>query len=125
MLKRIETEKAPGAVGPYSQGISVENIIFTSGQLPIDPKTGELETKDIKKATRLCLNNVKAVVEAAGGEINSIAKVNVYVKDMDDFAKINEEYALFFNGHKPARALVEVARLPKDANIEIEAIALI
>ena len=121
----ISTVKAPAAVGPYSQGVKVNNLIFTSGQLPIVPETGELVKEDIKKATRQSLENVLAVVEAGGGTLKDIVKVNIYVKDMNDFGAINEEYDKFFDGHKPARACVEVARLPKDGVIEIEAIAAI
>lgn len=121
----ISTVKAPAAVGPYSQGVKTNNFVFTSGQLPIVPETGELVKDDIKKATRQSLENVLAVVEAAGGTLKDIIKVNIYVKNMDDFGAINEEYDKFFNGHKPARSCVEVARLPKDGIIEIEAIAAI
>ncbi len=124
-LEFISTKKAPAAVGPYSQGVKANNIIFTSGQLPMVPETGELVSDDIKKATRQSLENVLAVVEAGGGTLENIAKVNIYVKDMNDFAAINEEYDSFFNGHKPARSCVEVSRLPKNVIIEIEAIAVL
>lgn len=124
-LRFLSTDKAPSAVGPYSQGVKAENIIFSSGQLPIDPKTGELSKGDIQKETRLCLENVKAVLEAGHATIEDIIKVTVFVKDMNNFSSINEVYADFFGDHKPARSLVEVARLPKDADIEIEAIAII
>jgi 2-iminobutanoate/2-iminopropanoate deaminase len=121
----ISTDKAPAAIGPYSQGTKAGNVIFTSGQLPIIPETGELIKDDIKKATKQSLSNVLSVVEAAGGKLTDIAKVNVYIKDMEDFPKVNEVYEEFFKDHKPARSCVEVSRLPKDANIEIEAIAVI
>jgi len=124
-LRFLSTDKAPSAVGPYSQGVKAENIIFSSGQLPIDPKTGELSKGDIQKETRLCLENVKAVLEAGHAKVENIIKVTVFVKDMNNFSSINEVYADFFGDHKPARSLVEVARLPKDADIEIEAIAII
>ncbi len=124
-LRFLSTEKAPAAVGPYSQGVKAENIIFSSGQLPIDPATGELSKGDIKKETRLCLENVKAVLEAGHASVENIVKVTVFVKDMGNFSSINEAYAEFFGDHKPGRSLVEVARLPKDADIEIEAIAII
>lgn len=123
--KPISTNKAPGAVGPYSQGINANDLIFTSGQLPIVPETGELLKGDIKKETRLCLNHVLAVVEAGGARLEDIVKVNIYIKDMEDFPLINEEYEDFFKGHKPARSCVQVAKLPKDGNIEIEAIAVL
>ena len=124
-LEFIATDKAPGAIGPYSQGVKGGNIIFTSGQLPITPETGELIVDNIKKATEASLKNVLKIVEEAGGSLTDIAKVNVYIKDMDDFSAVNEVYADFFKDHKPARSCVEVARLPKDARIEIEAIAIL
>ncbi|MFA5576535.1 MAG: RidA family protein [Tissierellaceae bacterium] len=122
-LKFISTEKAPAAVGPYSQGIKAGDIIFTSGQLPVVLETGELHKGDIQKETRLCLENVKAVLEAGGASIRDIVKVTVFVTDMANFSLINEVYDDFFEGHKPARSLVQVAALPKEADIEIEAIA--
>lgn len=122
--KFISTGKAPEAVGPYSQGVKANNIIFTSGQLPIVPETGEL-LKDIRKATKQSLDNVLAVVEAGGGRLENIVKVNIYIRNMEDFGDVNEEYDKFFNGHKPARSCVEVSKLPKDGIIEIEAIAVI
>lgn len=121
-LNYISTEKAPGAVGPYSQGITFGDFVYTSGQLPIDPTTGVL-VSDIQEATKVALNNVKAILEAGGAGLNTVIKVTVFVKNMDDFSKINEIYSTYFTDHKPARSLVEVARLPKDGVIEIEAIA--
>lgn len=121
--KQLSTEKAPAAVGAYSQGIKSANMIFTSGQLPINPANGELVVGDIKKATKLSLENIKAILEAGEATIEDVVKVTVFVKDMNNFAIINEVYEEFFGNHKPARALVEVARLPKDADLEIEAIA--
>jgi len=122
-LNFINTDKAPAAIGPYSQGTKVNNLIFTSGQLPIVPETGELITDDIKKATKQSLDNVLAIVEAAGGKLTDILKVNIYLKNMDDFGAVNEVYADFFKDHKPARSCVQVAKLPKNGDIEIEAIA--
>ena len=122
--KVISTDKAPSAIGPYSQGMIVGNMVFTSGQIPINPATGEL-ISDIKEATRQSLNNVKAILEEAGTSLDNAVKMGVFVKDMNDFSVINEVYAEFFGENPPARSLVEVARLPKDAVIEIEAIALI
>ena len=118
----ISTKNAPQAIGPYSQGIKIGDFIFTSGQIPINPETGEL-VSDIQKATRQSLENVKAVLEAAGTTLRNVVKVSIFVKDMNDFALINEIYAEYFNENPPARSCVEVARLPKDAVIEIEAIA--
>lgn len=121
-MKFISTDKAPKAIGPYSQGTIINNTIYVSGQIPFNVQTGELET-DIEIATLTSLTNVLAIVEAGGSCLEKIAKVNVSVKDMDDFEKINKVYEVFFKGHKPARALVQVAKLPRDTVIEIEAIA--
>lgn len=121
----IKTENAPAAIGPYSQGIKSGNIIFTSGQLPIVPATGELISDDIKKATRQSMENVKAILKEANATLEDVVKVTIYVKDMADFAEVNEVYGEYFNVHKPARSCVEVAKLPKDGRIEIEAIAII
>ena len=125
-IEQIATSKAPQAVGPYSQGIKVEagSLIFTSGQLPIIPETGELLKDDIKKETLQSLKNVEAILKEAGATIQDIVKVNVYIRNMAEFPLINEVYEDFFGDHKPARSLVEF-KLPKDGNIEIEAIAVI
>lgn len=123
-IEKLATEKAPGAVGPYSQGTATDSLVFTSGQLPMDPVTGELSTGDIGKETKLCLENVKAVLQAAGSDLDKILKVTVFVTDIGDFDAINAVYAEYFTSHKPARSLVQVAKLPKGANIEIEAIAV-
>lgn len=122
-MKVIQTKKAPAAVGAYSQGIATDNLIFTSGQLPLDPETGELEM-DIRKATKRALENIKAIVEAGGSSIDKIVKCNVFLDDVNDFAAFNEVYEEFFGDHKPARSALEVANIPKGAVIEIEAIAL-
>lgn len=124
-LELIATKKAPGAVGPYSQGVKAGNMIFTSGQLAIDPETGELLTGDIQKQARMSLENVKAVLAAGGATIEDVVKVTVFVEDVSKFSLINEVYAEYFSDHKPARSLVEVAKLPLNAEIEIEAIAVI
>lgn len=124
-LKFVATKNAPGAVGPYSQGTVGGNVIFTSGQLPMAPDATELISGDIVKATRKCLENVLAIVEEAGGKKENIAKVTVFVTDIGQFGAINEEYAKFFGDHKPARSLMEVVNLPKGAEIEIEAIAIL
>lgn len=121
-MEIIDTKKAPAAVGPYVQGMTHEGFIFTSGQLPINPENGELVT-DIEKAAKQSLTNVLEIVKEAGGKLENIIKVNIYVKDMNDFGKVNKVYEEFFGTHKPARSCVEVARLPKDGVIEIEAIA--
>jgi 2-iminobutanoate/2-iminopropanoate deaminase len=123
MLTVIHTKEAPAAVGPYSQGMRVGDLVFVSGQLPINPETGELVSSTIEAATAQSLENCKAIVEAAGSTFNHVVKVEVFLKDMNDFAKMNEVYATYFVDHKPARAAIEVARLPKDAIVEIQMIA--
>ncbi len=123
-LEILSTEKAAAAVGPYSQGVKGNNMIFTSGQLPVDMKTGEVSTGDIQRETRLCLDSVKEVLAAGNASLDDLIKVTVFVTDIGDFAAINEVYAEYFTNHKPARSLVEVSKLPKGANIEIEAIAV-
>lgn len=124
-LEFIQTNDAPAAVGPYSQGVKAANLIFTSGQLPMDPSTGEIIDGDIQEMTVQCLNNVKAVLKESGADVENIIKVTVFVTDIGDFPKINEAYANFFGEHKPARSLVEVSKLPKGGEIEIEAIAAV
>lgn len=121
-MESINTKKAPAAVGPYVQGMVHDGLIFTSGQLPINPENGEL-VMDIEAAAKQSLTNVLEIVKEAGGKLENIIKVNIYVKDMNDFGKVNKVYEEFFGCHKPARSCVEVARLPKDGVIEIEAIA--
>lgn len=122
-MKIIETKNAPGAVGAYSQGIVSNGFVYSSGQLPLVPETGELISDDVKKATRQSLENVKAIVEAGGSSVEKIVKVNIFLDDVNDFAAVNEAYAEFFGAHKPARSCVEVGKLPKNGLLEIEAIA--
>ena len=122
-MKIIETKNAPGAVGAYSQGIVSNWFVYSSGQLPLVPETGELISDDVKKATRQSLENVKAIVEAGGSSVEKIVKVNIFLDDVNDFAAVNEAYAEFFGDHKPARSCVEVGKLPKNGLLEIEAIA--
>ena len=124
MKKIIMTENAPKALGPYSQAIMVGNTLYVSGQIPFVPETMTLVSEDIQAQTRQSIENIKAIVNEAGGELSDIVKVNVFVKNIEDFDKINEVYAEYFSEAKPARALVEVARLPRDVKIEIEAIAV-
>lgn len=119
----IKTENAPAAVGPYSQGIGFESLVFVSGQLPIDPASGNLLGGPIEEQTRRSLENVKAVLEAAGSDMSKIIKTTIFVTDMDQFVAVNQAYAAYFEGAAPARSCVEVSRLPKDGQIEIEAIA--
>lgn len=120
--KIVSTDKAPAAIGPYSQGIQIGDKLFTSGQLPINPSTGEL-IGEIKAATKQSLENVKAILESQGFGMQDIIKTTVFLKDMDDFAAMNEVYATFFTSNPPARSAVQVAKLPKDAVVEIEVIA--
>ncbi|USE35621.1 RidA family protein [Endozoicomonas sp. SCSIO W0465] len=124
MEKVIETPDAPPAIGPYSQGMRFGNLVFTSGQLPIDPETGEV-SEDTKQQAHQCLKNLKAVLEAAGSGMNRVKKVTVFVRDMDEFSNINEVYKQYFKVPFPARSLVEVSRLPKDVKVEIEALATV
>ncbi len=121
--KIISTDSAPGAIGPYSQGIQTGNMIYTSGQLPIDVKTGDLELNDIKKAAAHSLDNVKAIIESQGASMESIIKTTIFLTDLADFNDVNEVYGSYFTSAPPARSCVQVAALPKGAKIEIEAIA--
>ncbi|AMN34591.1 TPA: RidA family protein [Clostridium perfringens] len=122
MKKIINTEHAPAAIGPYSQGVIVGDLIYTSGQLPLNPETKVLET-EIKAATKQSLENCKAILENAGSSIDKVFKTTVFVKDLNDFAAVNEVYGTYFNENPPARSCVQVAKLPMDAPIEIEVIA--
>lgn len=124
-LELIATKEAPGAVGPYSQAVKAGNLVFVSGQLPIDPKTGNLLKGDIQEQAKRSLENVKAILKEAGATLEDVVKVNVSVVNIEQFSLINEVYAEYFSNHKPARALVEVSRLPLGGEIEIEAIAML
>ncbi len=120
----IATDKAPGAIGPYSQAVEVNGVVYTSGVIPIDPATGNLVEGDITVQARQAIGNLAALLEAAGADMDTTVKTTVFIKDMNDFAKVNEVYAEYFTKDFPARSCVEVARLPKDVLIEIEAVAL-
>jgi 2-iminobutanoate/2-iminopropanoate deaminase len=120
----IHTDDAPAAVGPYSQAIAANGFVYTAGQVPLVPETGALIEGDIKVQTRQALTNLKAVLEAAGSSLQQVVKTTVFLNDMGDFHAMNEIYAEFFGEAPPARSAVEVARLPLDAQIEIEAVAL-
>lgn len=122
MKKIISTPKAPAAIGPYSQAIEVNGLLFTSGVIPIVPSTGELVEGDIEVQAEQAIGNLAALIEAAGTKIENTIKTTVFIKNMDDFTKVNEIYAKYFTTDFPARSCVEVARLPKDVLIEIEAI---
>lgn len=125
MKKIINTESAPAAIGPYSQSILAGNILFVSGQLPIDPETGKFEGNDIKSQTEQSLKNIESILEKAGCTMDNVVKTTVLLDDMGDFAKMNEVYAKFFTKDYPARAAYEVAKLPKGALVEIEAVAVV
>jgi 2-iminobutanoate/2-iminopropanoate deaminase len=121
----IQTDQAPAAIGPYSQGVKKNSMVFVSGQIPIDPATGEIVGGDIKALTRQVLNNVEAVLKASGATLDDVVKATVFITDMDDFPLVNEVYGEFFKNDPPARACVEVSRLPKSVPVEIEAIAIL
>jgi 2-iminobutanoate/2-iminopropanoate deaminase len=122
----ISTTQAPSAIGPYSQAVRVGNLLFVSGQIPIDPATGVLiDDKTIQSQTRRVLQNLVAIVQAAGGSAQSIVKTTVFLKDMGNFADMNSVYSGFFNSSPPARSTVEAARLPRDVSVEIDCIAVL
>ena len=123
MKEIISTDKAPAAIGPCSQAVKVGNLLFTSGMIPIDPATNTLVEGGIEIQAERALENVKALLEASGSSMDKVVKTVVFIKNMDDFAKVNEIYAKYFTADFPARSCVEVARLPKDVLIEMEAIA--
>jgi 2-iminobutanoate/2-iminopropanoate deaminase len=123
--KVIQTEGAPKAIGPYSQAIQAGNFLFLSGQIPLDPKTGELVKGDIRKQTQQVLENIKGILESQGLGVEDVVKVTIFLKDIGNFSQVNEVYATYFLSSPPARSTVEVVKLPRDADIEIETIALI
>ncbi len=123
-MKTVSTNNAPAAIGPYAQGIIINNMFYSSGQIPLTA-AGELVDGDIKEQTNQVFENLEAVLEAAGTSLSQVVKTTVFMKDMNDFAEMNEVYASHFGEHKPARSAVEVARLPKDVKVEIEVIALV
>lgn len=123
MKEIIATDKAPGAIGPYSQAVKCGNMVFVSGQIPIDPATGNFVSEDIAEQTEQVLKNLKAVLEAAGSSLGAVVKTTVFLADMNDFAVMNEIYGRYFNENSPARATVQAARLPRDARVEIDCIA--
>ena len=127
-MKKIEikTNKAPKAVGPYSQGVRMGNFIYLSGQIGVDPNTGELQSKSIKKETEHVLNNIRAVLKESKADLEDVVRVDIFITDMKNYAEVNEIYGKYFSeGVRPARLTVEVSKLPKDANIEISCIAYI
>ena len=124
MIQTVSTEKAPKALGPYSQALRAGGFIWCSGQIPIDPATNSIEATTIEDQTRQSITNLKNVLEAAGSSLANVVKTTVFIKDMNDFAALNGVYAEMFGDTKPARSCVEVARLPKDVKVEIECVAV-
>ena len=125
MKEIISTENAPGAIGPYSQAVKTNGMVFCSGQIPIDVATGEFVSEDVAEQTEQVLKNLSAVLEAAGTSLNNVVKTTVFLADMSDFAAMNEVYAKYFSDNKPARATVQAAGLPRGARVEIECIAVV
>ena len=123
-IKKVNTEKAPEPVGPYSQAIIAGDFVFCSGQIALDPETGDLVSVDIRQETRRVMENLREVLIKAGSSLDKVVKTTIYVRNLEDFSSINEVYGSFFRENPPARVTVQVARLPKDANVEIECIAI-
>ncbi|MCS7173565.1 MAG: RidA family protein [Armatimonadetes bacterium] len=124
MKEVIHTDAAPRAIGPYSQAVRAGGFVFVSGQIPLDPETGELITGDVRVQTRRVLLNIAAILEAAGTSLEKVVRTTIYLKDLNDFNAVNEEYMNFFRDARPARTTVQVARLPRDAAVEMDVIAL-
>jgi 2-iminobutanoate/2-iminopropanoate deaminase len=123
-MESIQTDRAPQAIGPYSQAIKANGFIFASGQIPLDPATMQIVEGGVEEQTERVLDNLKAVLESAGSSLDRVVKTTVYLADMSEFAAMNEIYARYFGSTKPARATVQVARLPRDVKVEIDAVAL-
>jgi 2-iminobutanoate/2-iminopropanoate deaminase len=124
-VRRIHTDRAPDAVGPYSQAIVHSGLVYTAGQIPLDPESMQMVEGDVAAQTERVMQNLAAVLEAAGASLGSVIKTTVFLQSMGDFAAMNEVYGRHFGEHRPARSTVEVARLPKDARVEIEAVAAV
>ena len=124
MRQIVQTKQAPDAIGPYSQAVIANGFVFTSGQIPIDPATGQFVPGGIAEQTQQVLKNLKAVLEAAGSDLRQVVKTTVYLADMQDFTAMNEVYATFFGAEPPSRSTVQAARLPRDARVEIDVVAL-
>ena len=120
-MKTINTNKAPEALGPYSHAMVVNNLVFISGQIPLDTE-GNIVSDDVKEQTKQVLDNLSVVLEEAGSDLNSVVKATIFISDMNEFQQINEVYGSYFSEHQPARSCVEVARLPKDVKVEIEVV---
>lgn len=125
MIEIVSTDKAPGAIGPYSQAVIANGMVFCSGQIPIDPATGEFVSQEIVEQTEQVFANLIAVLDAAGSGLDKVVKTTVFLADMNDFVAMNEIYSKYFSTNKPARATVQAARLPRDARVEIECIAIV
>lgn len=125
MIENVATDRGPKAIGPYAQAIKANGFVFLSGQIALDPQTQQIVEGDITRQTERVLENLKGIVEAAGSSIQRVVKTTVFLADLNDFAAMNEVYARFFTTHRPARSTVEVARLPRDARVEIDLIALL
>jgi len=124
-LRKVQTDQAPAAIGPYSQGIVANGLVYTAGQIPLDPASGNLVEGDIAAQTERVMRNVQAVLQAAGADLSTVVKTTVFLRDMGDFAAMNEVYGRWFGDHAPARSTVQAARLPRDVAVEIEAIAVV
>lgn len=124
-MQTVHTDNAPAAIGPYSQAIVANGFVFTAGQVPFDPQTMQLVDGDIAAQTEQVMKNLSAILREAGADLGTVVKTTVFLKDMNDFAAMNEVYARHFGDHKPARSTVQVARLPRDASVEIEVVALV
>lgn len=122
-MKIISTDKAPAAIGPYSQAVEAGGFLFCSGQIALDPQTGEFKSGTVEQETKLVMENLKGLLESAGVGLNQVIKTTIFLVDMDDFAKVNQIYGQYFNDSKPARSTVAVAALPRGARVEIEAVA--
>jgi len=124
LLRTVQTKHAPSAIGPYSQAVRVGSMVYVSGQIPLDPVTGQLVKGTIEEQTTRCLENLRAILEASQSDFSRVVKTTVFLKNMDQFTKVNETYGRFFKEPYPARACVEVARLPQDVDVEIDCIAV-
>jgi 2-iminobutanoate/2-iminopropanoate deaminase len=124
-MQRVQTDQAPAAIGPYSQGIIANGFVFTAGQVPFDPASMQLVEGDIAVQTEQVMKNLSAILREAGADLQTVVKTTVFLRDMDDFVAMNEVYARHFGEHKPARSTVQVARLPRDVAVEIEAVAVL
>ena len=124
-LQKIHTDQAPEAIGPYSQGIVANGFVFTAGQVPFDPASMQIVEGDVGVQTEQVMRNLQAILQAAGSDLSAVVKTTVFLRDMNDFAAMNEVYGRWFGDHKPARSSVQVARLPRDVAVEIEAIGLV